>query len=118
VGALFDCGIENGSPGAAELCAETGGLNLEFLNGIDGWKNDKVCTIQEVHSVRIVVNTIEQVIVLRGPKSIGSKSSISSIAARIGLRRVHAGSKLRQECKVASVQREIIHALRVHDLTD
>src|SRR6266480_3386981 len=99
VGALFDRGIENGSSGPAKLRAETGGLNLEFLDGIDGRKNDKVRTIQEVHSVRIVVNTIEQVIVLCRPKSIGGKSSIGGIAARICLRSVHTSSKLSQKGK-------------------
>src|SRR5438309_10988457 len=70
VGALFDRGIENGRSGPTKLRAETRGLDLEFLNGIDRGKNNKVRTIQEVHGVRIVIDTIEQVIVLRWPKSI------------------------------------------------
>src|ERR1700704_3984908 len=47
IGALLDRGIENGSARAAELCAKACGLNLEFLNGVNGRKNDKVRTVQK-----------------------------------------------------------------------
>src|SRR5947207_13975502 len=103
IGALFDRGIENGSSGPPKLCAEACGLDLEFLNGIDWGKNNKVRTIQEVHGVRIVVNAIEQIIVLRWPEAIGSEGAGGGIATRVGLRSVHARGELGQECEIPPV---------------
>src|SRR5438477_12129424 len=51
VGALFDRGIENGRSGPPKLRAEACGLDLEFLNGIDWGKNNKVRTVQEIHGI-------------------------------------------------------------------
>src|SRR5438552_17804976 len=116
VGPLFDCGIENGSSGPTKLRAEACRLDLEFLNRVDRGKNNKVRTIQEIHGIRIVINTIEQVIVLRWPKSIGGKSSIGGIAACIRFGCIYARGELGQECEIPSVQGKIIDVARVHNL--
>src|SRR6266480_2199383 len=77
VGALFDRGIENGCPGTAELRAKSRGLYLEFLNRVDRRQHNEVRAVQEVHGVRIVVNTIEQVVVLSRSKAIRGKGACS-----------------------------------------
>ena len=118
VGAGFDSGIENRCPGAAEFGTEARGLNFEFLDSIDGRKNNEVRTVQEVHGVGVVVNAVEQVVVLRGPKSIRREGAGGSVAASISLGRVHAGDELGKESKVAAVQGKFIDALGVHYLSD
>ena len=118
VGAGLDGGVENGGAGAAELGAEVRGLHFEFLNGVDRRKNDEVRAVEEVHGVGVVVDAIEQVIVLRRAKTIGGEGAASGVAARVGLRRVDAGSELREEREIAAVQRKIVHVARIDDLAD
>src|SRR2546422_11311643 len=113
VGSGLDCGVENSGPGASEFCAEVRSLDLEFLHGIDRRENHEIRPIQEVHGVRIVVNPVEHVVVLRRPKAIGREGAVGRIAPRIRLWRVHTRDYLRQESKISPVEREIIHAARV-----
>ena len=117
VGAGLDRGIENGGTGASEFRAEVRSLDLEFLHSIDRRKNHIVCAVQEIYGVRIVVDPIEHVIVLRRPKAIGREGAVGRIAPRIRLWRVHTRDYLRQESKISPVEREIIHAARVDHLT-
>ena len=118
VGAGLDGGVENSARGTAQLGAEVRGLHLEFLDRVHRRKNDKVCSVEEVDSVGVVVDAIQQVVVLRGTQTIGGESSGGSIAARVGLRRVHARAELGQECKVASIERQVVHAPLVDHLAD
>src|SRR6267378_2083681 len=117
VGAGFDRGIENRGSGAAELGTEARGFNSELINRVDRRKNDVVRTVQEIHGVRVVVNAIEQVIVLRRPISIGGEGAAGGIASCVRLGGVHTRGELRQKCEIPPIQREVIHTARVDDLT-
>ena len=79
VGAGLDGGVENGSAGAAEFGAEVGGLNLEFLNGVDRRKNDEVGAVQEVDGVGVVVDAVEQVVVLGGARPLAAKAPLAAL---------------------------------------
>src|SRR5262249_16853606 len=62
-----------------------------------------------------------KVIVLGGPKAIGRESSgrgiTERIASRIGLGRVDSRGQLGQERVIPSVQRKVVHASRIDNLT-
>ncbi len=118
VRAGFDRGIENRGSGAAVFGAEVGGLHLEFLNRVHRRQNYKVCAVEEVDSVRVVVNSIQQVVVLRRPRTVGGEGAGGRVAARVCLRRVHSGRQLGQEGEVSAVQGKIIHVARVDHLAD
>src|SRR5271170_3282674 len=117
VRAGLDRSVEDGARGAAQLGTEVRGLNLEFSNRVRWRKDDKICSVEEVDVIGVVVNAIQKVVVLRGAQTIGRKSTGAGIASGIRLRSVHAGAQLRQERKVAPVQRQINHALSVDHLT-
>src|SRR5580693_8529387 len=116
VGAGFDGGIEDGGAGAAKLRAEVGGLYFKFFDRVDRRKHDIVGAVEEIYGVRVVVDAIEEVVVLRRAKSIGGESAAGRIAAGVSLRSIDAGSQLGEKGKIASVQGKIIHAARVDDL--
>ena len=116
VGAGLDGGVENGGAGAAKLGAEVRGLDLEFFNSVDRRKNDEVRAVEEVNGVRVVINAVQQVIVLRSAKPIGREGAAGGVAARVSLRSVDASRKLGQEGKIPAVQGKIVDALRIDDL--
>ena len=118
VGAGLDGGIQNGARGTTELGAEIRSLDFEFLDRIQWGKNDVICPVQKVDSVRVVINAVEQVVVLRRRQTIGGKGARLRIASCIRLRRVHAGAQLCQKGKIASVERQIINRLTADCLTD
>src|ERR1700679_1047849 len=99
VGAGLDGCVEDSSRRTAQLGTEVRSLNLEFRDRIGRRKNDKVCSVQEVHIIGIVVDTVQQVVVLRRPQTVGGKSTVPRIAASIRLRGVHAGRQLSQKSK-------------------
>ena len=78
-------GIEDCGSGATELRAEIGSLHFELLHRVDRGENDKVCTVEKVDGIGIVVDAVEQVIVLRGAKTVSRESTTGSVAAGIGL---------------------------------
>src|SRR5208337_2139223 len=90
VGTGLDGGIENSGARPAKLGAEVRGLHLEFLNGVDGGKDNKVRAVQEVDGVRVIVNAVKEVVVLRGPIAVGGKGAARSVTAGVCLRRIHA----------------------------
>ena len=118
VGAGLDGRVENGACGTAQFSAEIRGLHLELLNRVHRRQDDVVGSVQEVDVVRVVVDAVQQVVVLRGTKPVGRESARSRIAAGIGLRCLHAGAQLRKEGKVAPVKRKRVHFLLVDDLAD
>ncbi len=110
--------FKNGGAGTAELGAEVGRFDAEFLNGVHRGQDDEVGSVEEVHSVRVVINPVEEVIVLRGAQAVGGERASGGVAAGVCLRRVDAGAELSKEGEVATVQGEIVHGLRVCNLTD
>src|ERR1700687_538625 len=103
VGAGFDGGIEDGGTGAAELGAKVGGLNLKFLNRLEGRKHDVIGAVQKVYGVGVVVDAIEQIVILRRPKTIGREGAASRIAAGVRLGSVYAGGDLGKEGEIPAV---------------
>ena len=63
----FDRGIQNGARRPARFGTVVIGLHLEFLNGIDGRPHHVGRSIQEIHQVDVVIDSVQQVVVLRGP---------------------------------------------------
>src|SRR5262249_15979237 len=118
VGAGLDRSVQNRRARPAVLSAEAGGLHLEFLNRIDRRQNHEVCPVKEVHGVGVVVDAVEQVVILRRTVTIGGESTGSGVAARIGLRRVHAGRQLRKERKIPAVEGKIVDRLGINNLAD
>ena len=84
---------------------------LNSGNRIQRGKNDKVCSVQEVDGVGIVVNAIEQVVVLRGLEAIGGKGAGGRIASGVRLGRIRARAQLCQKRKVTPIERQIINGL-------
>ncbi len=114
----LDRGVKDGTTRATEIGAEVCCLDLELLDRVHWRKNDKVCSVEEVHSVGVVVDTIQQVVVLGWFQTIRSKGARCRIASRVSLRGVDAGAKLRQEREIASIQRKAIHCPLSDHLTD
>src|SRR5882757_7100986 len=99
----LDRRIQYGRARTSILSAKTGSLQLEFFDRVHRWQHDEVCAVQEVHSVRVVVNSVEQVVVLRRTISVCSESTGRRIAPSICLRSVHTCRQLRQKGKISSV---------------
>jgi hypothetical protein len=118
VGSRLDGGIEDGGTGAAEFRAKAGRFDAEFFDGVDRRENDEVGTVQEVDGVGVIVDTIEQVVVLRGTQTVGSERACRGIPSGIGLRGVDTGAELRKKREITAVQREVVDGFRVGDLTD
>src|ERR1700682_1534135 len=116
VGAGLNGGMENGGAGAAEFSTEIRGLHLEFLNSINRRKDDEVRTIEEVHGVGIVVDTVEQVVILRRAKAVGGEGAAGGVAPGVRLRSIYSGGELGKKGEIAAGQREAIHAACVDDL--
>ncbi len=114
----LDRSVENGACGTAQFGAEVRGLNLELRDCVDRRKNDEVCSVQEVNGVGVIVNAIQQIVVLRRAQTVGGKGSGGCIASRIGLGTLRACTKLGKEGKVAPIERQRIHALLSHHLSD
>src|SRR5208282_1850271 len=74
--------------------------------------------VKEVHGVRVVVDTIEEVVILRWPKAIRRKGATGRVTTRIRLGGVDTGRKLRQKREIPAIQREVIHIARINDLPD
>ena len=117
VGAGFDGGIQNRCAGTTIFCTESSGLDFEFLNRIHRRKNDEICTVQEIHGVGVVINTVEQVVVLGRAQSVRDKRTSGGITSGIRLRGVYTRAKLRQESEVAPVQRQIVHVFLINHLS-
>ena len=58
VGAGLDRGVENGARGTAQLGTEVRSLDLKFRDRVGRRKDNKVCSVQEIHVVGIVVDAI------------------------------------------------------------
>ena len=97
VGSGLDGGIQNGARGTAKLSAEICRLHLEFLDRVQRRKDDEVRSVEEVDRVGVVVDAVQQVVVLRGAQAVGGKCARGSVAARVGLGRVHACDRAAQE---------------------
>ena len=113
----LDRSVEDGTRGTAQIGTKVC-LHLEFLNRVHRRKNDKVCPVEEVDGVGVVVNTVQQVVILGRTQAIGRKGTRCRIASRVSLRRVHASTELRQEREITSIQRKAIHCLLINHLTD
>ncbi len=85
VGAGFDGGVQHGTGGAAQFGAEVRCLHLELGDRIHRWQDNEVGSVEKVSGVGIVVDTVQQVVILRGLETIGRKGSRCGIAARIRL---------------------------------
>src|ERR1700677_3787885 len=118
VGSGFGGGVENRGARTSVLGAEVGGLDFEFLDGVEWRENDKVCAVEEVDGVRVIVDAIEEVVIHRGALTIGGKSAAACVTTGIGLGGVYAYGNLSEKSKIAAVQRKAVHFLGVNDLTD
>ncbi len=118
VGTGLDGGIQNRARGTAELGAEVRRLHLELLDRVQGGKDDEVRPVQEVDSVGVIVDAVQQVVVLRGTQAVRREGAGRCVAAGVCLRCVDPGCKLRKECKVAAVQWQAVHGALVDDLPD
>ena len=116
IGTGLDARVENRRAGPAELGAEVRGLDLEFRNRVDRGKNHEVRSVQEVHGIGIVVDTVQHVIVLRRAIAIRRKGAVLGVTASVRLGGIHACGELGQEGEVAPIQREIVYAALVDDL--
>ena len=117
IGAGLDRGIENRRPRTSELGTEVGSLNLEFLNCINWRKDNVVRAVEEVYCVRVVIDSIQHVVVLRRTKPIGRKRTVCGIPTGVGLGCIYTRNQLRQESKISTVERQIIHITFVDYLT-
>jgi hypothetical protein len=118
VGAGLDGRVQNRAGGTAQFGAEVRRLHLELLDGVQRRQDDEVGAVEEVDRVGVVVDAVEQVVVLRRTQAVGRECARSRVAAGVGLRRLHAGAKLREEREVAPVQRKAVDALLGDDLAD
>ena len=118
VGAGFDGGVEDGACGAAQLGAELAGLHLDLRDGVHRRQDDVVGAVEEVDGVGVVVDTVQQVVILRGAQAIGGECARSGVAAGVGLGRLRAGAELGKEGKVASVQRQAVDGMLSDHLAD
>ncbi len=118
IGARLDGRVHHRTGGASQFGAEVRGLHLEFLNRVDRRKDDEVGAVQEVHGVRVVVDAIEQVVILRRAETVRREGARRGIAAGVSLRRLHAGAKLGKEGEIAAVQGKVIHLLLADHLAD
>ena len=74
VGTGLDGGIEHRAGGTAELSAEVGGLDIEFLDRVNRRKNGEVRSVEEVDRVGVIVDAVEQIVVLRGTQPFAVKA--------------------------------------------
>src|SRR3984957_20930817 len=94
VRAGLDRSVENGTCGTSQLGTEVRSLDFEFRDRVRRRKNDKICSVEEVDVVGIVVDAVQQVVVLRRAQAIGGEGSVRGIAASVRLRSVHSGRQL------------------------
>ena len=116
IGAGFDGGVQNRASGPAQLRAVISGLHFEFLNGVNRGQDDVVGAVEEVHVVRVVVDAVKKVVVLRGPLAICGEGARPRVAPRVRLRGLHARAKLRQKGEIAAIEGQSIHFLLVDHL--
>ena len=90
VGARLDRRVQNSTRSSAKLGAKVSGLDLEFRDRVQRGKHDKVRAVQEVDGIRVVIDAIQQVVVLRCFETIGAESAGGRIASGVRLRAVHA----------------------------
>jgi hypothetical protein len=117
IGSALDGGIQNRTCGASQLSAELSRLHLELGDRIYWRENDEVCAVQEVYSVRVIVDSIQKVVVLRRLQAIGGERTGFGISTCICLGRLRAGTKLREEGEVASIKRKVVHCSLRHHLS-
>ncbi len=103
VGAGLDCCVQHGARGTSKLRAEVRRLDLELRESINGRQDDKVCAVQEVSGVGVVVDAVQQIIVLRGLQPIGCKRARTRVATRVCLGSIHTSANLSEKRKVAAV---------------
>src|SRR5437867_3252390 len=70
IGSGLDRSVKNGPARAALLGAVIARLDLELLNGVNGGQHHEVCAVQKIYGVRVVVNSIEEIVILGGPLAI------------------------------------------------
>ena len=71
----FDGCIQDGAASASKIRTEVGSLHLELCNRVNRRQHDEVGTVQEVDRVGVVVNTIQQVVVLRRTQAVRGERS-------------------------------------------
>src|SRR5579872_3153233 len=97
VGPGLDRRIQYRCTRAPVFCAEIRGFDLKFLNRVNRRKHNEIGAIEKIDRVRIVIDAVEHVIVLRWPISVGGKSSTRCVSTRVGLRSIYSCGKLGQE---------------------
>ena len=80
VGAGFDHGVQNRAIASAEFRAVVVGLNLEFLDGVNGRLNHVRRFIQHVAQIRIIIDSVQQKIILQRTRAVHAESKISAHA--------------------------------------
>src|SRR5438309_750790 len=92
----LNSGVQNRSCRASQLRTVVVGFDLEFLNGVH-WRFHRVTgPVQEIHEVRIVINPVEKVVVLRGPQAVSGETSTVTEATGVLLALGYPSRELRQ----------------------
>ena len=103
VGSRLNGGVHDSRARTPELSAEVRSLDFKFLNCIYRGQNNKIRAVQEIYGVRIVIDAVKHVIILRRAKAVRGKGARSSVTARVSLRRVNPFGQLCEECKISPV---------------
>ena len=111
VGPGPDGGVQNSASGTAEFSAEAIGLDLELRNGVNRWTHNKVCSIEEVDQLDVVVDTVEQIVVLRRTQTVRGEAATGTQTASVLLILSDTCGELREESKVAPIERQHIDGL-------
>ena len=104
----LNSGVQNRSCRASQLRTVVVGFDLELLNGVH-WRFHRVTgPVKEIHKVRVVINPVEKVVVLRGPQAVSGETSTVTEATGVLLALGYPSRELRQERKIAAVQRQVV----------
>src|SRR5215469_16762060 len=90
VGAGLDRCIQNGSSRTTVFGTEVRCLDREFLDRVNRRQHHVVGAVEKVNRVRVVVDPVQEVIVLRRTESVCRERATRGIASRIGLWRIHS----------------------------
>ena len=104
IGARLDRRVDDGAIAAAEFCAVGVGLDLELLQRLHRGLNDIVGLVQQIGKFGIVVHSIQQEIILQGPRPVGGEA-VTALVASAWLAGRRPGGEQCQLREVAAVER-------------
>src|SRR6185437_327260 len=99
----FDTCIQHCTAGASELRAERAGLKTKLADGVNRRLDDIGCAAQEIDIVRVVIDAVEHVIVLRRTCPVRRKPAIRVQAAPFRLADSCTRNQTGEESVVAAI---------------